>query len=84
MTTRSAFVETMHDAGAKRVTALRERLPAAKQRVHQRAAGIACAGVYGHSGWLVDGQDVLVFLENIERNGFGFSAQRRGAAGLRR
>ncbi len=33
--------------------------------------------MHGHAGRLVDGQDVLVFVENIERNGFGFSAQRR-------
>jgi hypothetical protein len=57
-------------------------LPAAKQRVHQRAAGIAGAGVYGHSGWLVDGQDVVIFVENIERDGFGFGAQRRARPDL--
>ena len=72
----------MHNAGAKRVTALRERLPAAKQRIHQRAAGIAGAGVYGHSGWLVDGQYVVVFIENIERDGFGLGAQRRARPDL--
>src|SRR5712672_4464650 len=67
----------MHDARTKRIPALRQRLSTAKQCVHQRAGGIAGACMYGHSGWLVDGHDVLVFVENIERNGFGFSAQRR-------
>ena len=79
---RGAFVQAMHDAGAKGVTALRERLPAAKQRIHQRAAGITSAGVYGHSRWLVDGQDVVIFVENIERDGLGLGAQRRARPDL--
>src|SRR5882762_6237982 len=74
---RSAFVETMHDARTKGIAALRQRLSAAKQGVHQRSGGIAGACMHGHAGRLVDGQDVLVFVENIERNGFGFSTQRR-------
>src|SRR6266853_5300222 len=72
----------MHDAWTKGIAALRERLPAAKQRIHQCTAGIASAGVYGHSGWLVDGQDVVIFVENIERDGFGFGAQRRARPDL--
>src|SRR5882762_5089573 len=75
--TRRAFVETMHDARTKGIAALRQRLPAAEQRVHQRTAGIAGTCVHGHAGRLVDGQNVVVFIENIERNRFGFSAQRR-------
>ncbi len=52
-------------------------MPAAKQSVHERAAGIAGACVHSHTGRLVDSQDVCIFIENIERNRFGFSAQRR-------
>src|SRR5712675_172747 len=67
----------MHDAWTKGIAALRQRLSAAKERVHQRAGGIAGACMHGHAGRLVDGQDVLVLVENVERNGFGFGAQRR-------
>ena len=71
------LVEAMNDAGAKGVAGLRERLAAAEEGVDERAGGVAGAGVDGHAGGLVDGDDVVVFVENVERNGFGFGAERR-------
>jgi hypothetical protein len=33
--------------------------------------------VHGHAGRLVDGDDVVVFIKDVERNGFRFGTQRR-------
>ncbi len=33
--------------------------------------------MHSHTSGLVDGDDVVVFVENIERNGFGFGAEWR-------
>ncbi len=71
------FVEAMHDAGAEGVATLGEGLAAAEQGVDQRAAGDAGAGVHGHAGGLVDGDDVGVFVEDVEGNRFRFGAKRR-------
>ena len=66
------LVEAMDDAGAKDVAALRERLAAAEKRVDERAFVVAGAGVDDHAGGFVDGEDVVVFVEGFERDGFGF------------
>ena len=51
------FVETVDDAGAKGVAALGECLAAAEERVDERAGGISGAGVDGHAGGFVDGDE---------------------------
>src|SRR4029077_1599245 len=66
------FIEAMNDAGAEGVATLRESLTAAEEGVDQGAARGAGAGVHGHAGGLVDGDDVSVFVEDVERNGFWF------------
>jgi len=66
----SFLVQAMNDAGTKRIAALRERLTAAEQRVDERAGNIARAGVYGHPGSFVDRDKIVVFVEDIERDGF--------------
>ena len=38
---------------------------------------IASAGVYSHSGGFVDGDYVVVFVEDVEGDRFGFGANRR-------
>jgi hypothetical protein len=73
----SVFVEAMNDAGAERVATLRERLTAAEQRVDESAAKISGSGVDDHSGGFVDGDDVIVFVEDVERDGFGFGEDGR-------
>ncbi len=75
------FVEAMDDAGAEDVAALGERLAAAEERVDERAFVIAGAGVDDHAGGLVDGDDVVVFVEDVERDGFGFGADGRARLG---
>jgi hypothetical protein len=77
----SVFIEAMDDAGAEGVAALGEGLAAAEERVDQSAAGIASAGVDGHAGGLVDGDEVVIFVEDFEGDGFGLGA--RSGAGLR-
>jgi len=68
------FIEAMHDAGAECITTLRESLAAAEEGVDQGAVRGAGAGVHGHAGGLVDGDDVGVFVEDIEGNGLWFGA----------
>jgi hypothetical protein len=70
----------MHDAGAEGVATSGESLTAAEEGVDQGAARGAGTGVHGHAGGLVDGNDVVVFVKDVESNGLGFDAQR--GAGL--
>ncbi len=72
----------MDDAGAEGIAALRERLAAAEEGVDESAGRGAGAGVHGHAGGLVDGDDVGVFVKNVEGDGFGLGAQRRAGLDL--
>ena len=76
------LVEAMHDAGARLAADLRKLGEAVQQRVNQRAAiaivvGRARAGVHHHAGRLIDDGEVVVFVDDVERNIFGHGAQRR-------
>jgi len=51
-------------------------LAAAEKRVDERAARIPCSGVDGHAGRLVNDDEVVVFVEDLERDGFGFRFER--------
>ncbi len=59
-----------------------EGLAAAEEGVDQGAAGDTGASVHGHAGGLVDGDDVGVFVEDVEGNRFRFGAQRRAGLDL--
>jgi len=74
------FVEAMNDSRAQRVTTLRQCLTAAEQGVDERSMSISGAGVNGHASGLVDDHDVFIFIEDVERDGFGCDAE--GRAGL--
>jgi hypothetical protein len=52
-------------------------LAATEEGVDQGAARGAGTGVHGHASRLVHGNNVGVFVEDVEGNGFGFGAQRR-------
>src|ERR1022692_3412539 len=67
-------VQAMHDAGPQIAAQRGKRLEAAEQRVDQRAGMHSGAGVHHHACGLVDGHEVLVFVEHAQRNGFGFGA----------
>ena len=51
--------------------------PRPKECVYQRAVRIPCPGVDGHAGRFVDGDDVVVFVKDIEGNEFGFGLKGR-------
>lgn len=70
------FVEPMDDARAEGVAALRERLAAAEKGVDERAARIPCPGVDGHASRLVNNDEVVVFVEDVEGDRFGFGFER--------
>jgi len=72
----------MDDAGAEGIAGLRERLAAAKKCVDERALGIASAGVNGHASGFVDGDDVVVFVKDVEWDGFGFGLEGRAGLGV--
>ena len=74
---RSFLVQAMDDAGPQQIAGLREGLPAAQQRVDKRSVRVPRSGVHGHARGFVDGDDVLVLVENIKWDRFGFRAQRR-------
>jgi len=46
-------------------------LAAAEERVDECAGDRSGAGVNGHAGGFIDDDDVVVFVENVERDGFG-------------
>src|SRR5258707_3173725 len=75
----------MHDAGAELVvgirTAAREVLATAKKRVYQSPLRVPCTGMDAHSGRLINDQQVVVLVENIERDGFRFGAKGRAGTG---
>jgi hypothetical protein len=73
----SLLVETVNNTGAQGTCRLRERLPAAEKGVDKRASGIAGSSVNGHAGGFVDGHEVVIFIEDVQRDGFGFGAERR-------
>ena len=62
----------MDNSGAKRIAAFRKLQPASKKGVHQSARGVAGAGMNSHARRLVDGDDVFVFVEDFQRDEFGF------------
>ena len=73
----SFLVQAVNDAGTQRIAGLRKRLAAAEERVDESAGNCSGASVNGHAGGFVDGDDVVVFVEDIERDGFGFCADWR-------
>jgi hypothetical protein len=70
--TGSFFVEPMYDSRAQRMATRGKGQAAAKKRVDQSARYVSRARVDGHSGRLVDGNDVFVFVKDFEGDGFGF------------
>lgn len=70
------FVQAMDDAWPQGVAALRERLATTEKCVDERAKRVSCSCVDGHAGGLVDDDEVVVFVKNVEGNGFGFCSER--------
>ena len=53
-----------------------QRCDVREQRVDQRAVGRAVRGMRHHAGRLVDDQQVVVFVDDVERDRFGLGAER--------
>jgi hypothetical protein len=56
-------------------------LASAKKGVNERAFVISSAGVDDHARRLVDGDYVIVFVDDLERDGFGFGTDGRARLG---
>ncbi len=67
-------VEAMHDPWTHRAAHFRKRREAVKQRVDYRARVNARSRVDDHPRRFVDGHDVRIFVEHVQRNVFGRSA----------
>ena len=75
-------VEAMNDPGTKLAADFRQCSKMMQQRIHQGAAvagvvGRARAGVNHHPRWLIDDRQIAVFVDDVERNFFRQSTQRR-------
>ncbi len=76
------LVEPVHDAGTGLAADLGKLSEMVQQGVDQRATiavvvGRARPGVHHHAGRLVDDGEVVVLVNDVERNVFGHGAQRR-------
>jgi hypothetical protein len=56
-------------------------LAAAEESVDERAFVVAGAGVNDHAGGFVNREDVVVFVESFEGDGFGLGLDRRARFG---
>jgi hypothetical protein len=67
----SSFVESMDDSGAQRSADGGERAEAIEKRGRQRPQNIPATWMHHHSGGLVDHGEIVIFVENIQRDRFG-------------
>src|SRR6202166_4031237 len=70
------LVEAVNNSGTQGVTQLREGLAAAEESVDHSAGRVASACMDGHPSGLIDGDDVGIFKQNVERNRFRMGSQR--------
>ena len=76
--TRGSFVEPVHDSRPCRA-ANRGKLPEAiEQGADQRSARFSGARMHYDSGGLIDDGEVIVFVENLQRNRFRSDGERLG------
>lgn len=65
-TAAGVFIEPVNDAGPCLATDTAEVIAVVKERVDERAVGIAGSGVYDEAGWLVEHEDVFVLKEHLQ------------------
>src|SRR5712691_148245 len=80
--TGRSLVEAVHDAGPRGAARGRPASAASQQRVHQRARAVAGRGVHDHSRGLVDDKEVLILVDDLERDFFGLSVRAVGLGDL--
>ena len=74
--TRGFFVQAMHDPRTQRAARARKFSQAVQQRVHQRSARVARAGMDHHPGGLVHNDEIVVHQQQFERQIFRRGHQR--------
>jgi hypothetical protein len=65
------LVETVNDTRSQRPTELRQAVAMVQETVHQRALSVTSGRVDHHSGWFVDRNQNLVFVEDVQVDSFG-------------
>lgn len=75
-------IKAVNDAGAELAGGAREGAEAMQQRVNQGSRMHACARVNDHTGGLIDGHDVGIFVQDGEREWLGNGTKRSGLGGL--
>ncbi len=70
-------VETMDDAGPVIAADIRELAEAMQKRVHQRSRVLSRAGVHRHPCGFIHRDQIVIDIEDVERQVFRFRAQRR-------
>ena len=78
--TAGFFIQPMDNPRPQFAAHARQTLQMMQQRIHQSSsiARILCrsrARVHHHSGWLVDHGEIVVLINNVERNFFGDGLQ---------
>ncbi len=61
--TSGVLVQTVHDAGTRDIDDVRHMV---QQGIEQRAVGVTGSRVHHQTGWLVDDEDLVVFVNNVE------------------
>jgi hypothetical protein len=69
-------VKPVHDSRTKLPSNAGEIFVTVQECIYERASGTrmfrrACASVDHHSGWLIDDGEIVVFINDVERNVFG-------------
>ena len=69
--TRSVFVEAVNDAESGRVTDVRKRWKIIEKSVGESTCLVARGGVGGQASGFIDGEQVVVFVDDAEGEGLG-------------
>ena len=62
------LIQTMHNARTDNTVDARQILAMIQQRIHQRAAVIAGSRMHHHAARLIDNHDVIILIDDIQRN----------------
>ena len=79
---RGILIDAVHDAGTKLPVDAAQMVEAKQKRIDERSLVIAASGVYRHALWLVDDRDVLVLIDDIERDVLGAGSDGPGIGDL--
>ena len=66
--TAGVLIKTMHNARTDNTVDARQILAMIQQRIHQRTAVIAGSRMHHHAARLIDNHDILILIDDIQRN----------------